>query len=54
MIEVVQGRGPLVLGLPHTGTYVPPEIMARLNARGQALADTDWHVERLYAGWSRT
>ena len=50
MIEVVQGSGPLVLGLPHTGTYVSPEIMARLNARGQALADTDWHVERLYAG----
>ena len=50
MIEVVQGGGPLVLGLPHTGTYVPPEIMARLNATGRALADTDWHVERLYDG----
>ena len=50
MIEVVQGDGPLVLGLPHTGTYVPPEIMARLNATGRALADTDWHVERLYEG----
>ncbi|KNX40451.1 N-formylglutamate amidohydrolase [Roseovarius tolerans] len=50
MIEVVQGGGPLVLGLPHTGTYVPPEIEARLNARGRALADTDWHIERLYDG----
>ena len=50
MIEVVQGGGPLVLGLPHTGTYVPPEIMAWLNARGQALADTDWHIARLYDG----
>jgi formiminoglutamase len=50
MIEVVQGGGPLVLGLPHTGVYVPPEIEARLNARGRALADTDWHIERLYAG----
>jgi formiminoglutamase len=50
MIEVVQGEGALVLGLPHTGTYVPPEIAARLNERGRALADTDWHVERLYDG----
>jgi formiminoglutamase len=50
MIEVVQGGGPLVLGLPHTGTYVPPEIVARLNVRGRALADTDWHIERLYDG----
>ncbi|MFB9149876.1 N-formylglutamate deformylase [Roseovarius ramblicola] len=50
MIEVVQGNGPLVLGFPHTGTYVPPEIAARLNATGRTLADTDWHVERLYDG----
>mgnify|MGYP003571138484 CR=1 FL=1 len=50
MIEVAQGDGPLVLGLPHTGTYVPPEIKARLNSRGQTLADTDWHIERLYDG----
>ena len=50
MIEVVQGGGPLVLGLPHAGVYVTPEIAARLNARGRALADTDWHVERLYDG----
>jgi formiminoglutamase len=29
---------------------VPPEIAARLNETGRALADTDWHIERLYAG----
>jgi len=50
MIKVQQGSGPLVLGLPHTGTYVPTEIMARLNATGQTLTDTDWHIERLYDG----
>lgn len=47
-VEVVRGDGPIVLGLPHTGTYLPPEIHARLNARGQILADTDWHIHRLY------
>ncbi len=49
-VEVARGDSPVVLGLPHTGTHVPPEIMARLNARGQILADTDWHIHRLYDG----
>ncbi|MGR3486020.1 MAG: N-formylglutamate deformylase [Paracoccaceae bacterium] len=48
MIEVVQGDGPVVLGLPHTGTDVPPGVWAQLNATGRALHDTDWHVERLF------
>ena len=47
-VEVVRGDGPVVLGLPHTGTYVPEGL--GLNARGLALADTDWHIERLYDG----
>ncbi len=47
-VEIVEGAGPIVLGLPHTGTDVPPDIMAHLNETGQALADTDWHIDRLY------
>jgi len=50
MIEVTQGVSPLVLGLPHTGTDVPPEIWADLNANGQILADTDWHIHDIYSG----
>lgn len=50
MIEVTQGTSPLVLGLPHTGTDVPPEIWADLNANGRVLADTDWHIHDLYRG----
>ena len=49
-VEVVRGNGPLILGLPHTGTYLPEAIRAKLNARGRILADTDWHIERLYDG----
>lgn len=49
-LEITRGESPLVLGLPHTGTEVPSEIWAGLNAAGQALADTDWHVHELYAG----
>jgi N-formylglutamate deformylase len=47
-VEVVQGSGPIILGLPHTGTYVPDAIFANLNERGQELSDTDWHIEKLY------
>jgi N-formylglutamate deformylase len=49
-VAVVRGDSPVVLGLPHTGTIVPPDIMAALNPRGQGLADTDWHIHRLYDG----
>lgn len=49
-VEVHQGDSPVVLGLPHTGTYVPDGIMARLNERGQGLDDTDWHIHTLYDG----
>ncbi|NOD32096.1 N-formylglutamate deformylase [Ruegeria atlantica] len=49
-VEISRGDGPIVLGLPHTGTHVPATIEAKLNARGQALVDTDWHVHTLYEG----
>ncbi len=49
-VEVIRGDSPIVLGLPHTGTYVPPEVQAKLNARGRALTDTDWHIHTLYDG----
>jgi len=50
VIEVVQGNGPIVLSLPHTGTQVPDHIFGLLNDRGRALADTDWNIHHLYDG----
>jgi len=50
LIEVARGNSPLVLGLPHTGIGMPSDCMERLNDRGRAIADTDWHIDRLYAG----
>ncbi|RMF39998.1 MAG: N-formylglutamate deformylase [Alphaproteobacteria bacterium] len=50
LVEVSRGFSPIVLGLPHAGTWLPPRIAARLNRTGRALADTDWHVDRLYDG----
>ena len=48
-IEITRGDSPLVLGLPHTGTYLPEDVFG-LNDTGLALADTDWHIHDLYAG----
>ncbi len=50
MIEVREGLSPIILGLPHTGTEVPADIAVGLNDNGALLADTDWHVDRLYDG----
>ena len=49
-VEVTQGNGPIVLGLPHAGTYVPTNVAEMLNENGRLLTDTDWHVDRLYDG----
>ncbi|MCW2307697.1 formiminoglutamase [Rhodobium gokarnense] len=48
-MTVTRGESCLVLAMPHTGTWLPEEVQGALNDRGRALADTDWHVDRLYA-----
>lgn len=47
-VDIQQGDSPIVLGLPHTGTYVPHDILEDLNMRGKGLDDTDWHIHTLY------
>ncbi|MEC3861745.1 N-formylglutamate deformylase [Mesobacterium sp. TK19101] len=49
-IEVSRGDLPVILALPHTGTDLPDEVRAALSPVGLALADTDWHIDRLYDG----
>ncbi|QRN80096.1 MAG: N-formylglutamate deformylase, partial [Nocardiopsis sp. BM-2018] len=48
-VEITRGDSPVLLGMPHTGTALPSDILARLNPRGQRLTDTDWHIDTLYA-----
>jgi N-formylglutamate deformylase len=50
MQEITRTDSPLVLGLPHTGTDIPPDCLPGLNDTGRAITDTDWHIHRLYAG----
>jgi len=49
-IELTRGDGPVILAIPHAGIEIPGDIEKSLNETGQALADTDWHVDRLYEG----
>lgn len=50
VVIVKRGESPVILGFPHVGTDLPPEIWGRLNARGRILSDTDWRVHELYEG----
>ncbi|MCF3593307.1 N-formylglutamate deformylase [Rhodobacteraceae bacterium LMO-12] len=49
-VDVTQGEGAIILGLPHCGTWLPEGVGETMNERGRALPDTDWHVDRLYDG----
>jgi N-formylglutamate deformylase len=49
LCDLARGETPLVVDIPHAGTYVPPEIAARLTPAARAVPDTDWHVEKLFA-----
>ena len=42
------GTQPLLVSIPHAGTYIPPDLAARMTDAALALPDTDWHVGRLY------
>lgn len=43
-----QGTRPLLISMPHVGTYLPPALAVRLTDEGRRIPDTDWHLERLY------
>ncbi len=49
LFETTHGTLPLVISMPHSGTYLPPELAARIDPAVHDLPDTDWFVPRLYA-----
>lgn len=49
IFEFTPGRTPLLISIPHGGTWLPPALRPRLTEAALALPDTDWHVPRLYA-----
>ena len=44
-----RGSAPLLVSLPHDGTALPDDLVARLTPSARRVPDTDWHVSRLYA-----
>lgn len=49
IVSVTEGQSPVILAMPHTGTFVPDDIESRFSETGLKLEDTDWHVNDLYA-----
>lgn len=43
-----RGSVPLLISVPHAGTFVPETIARRFSIAGSRLTDTDWHVHKLY------
>ena len=43
-----RGTTPLIVSMPHVGTFVPPSIGRELTDCAAARPDTDWHLPRLY------
>ena len=45
---LARGDGPVIINVPHAGTFIPAEILARLTKIACQNPDADWHVEKLY------
>ena len=49
-VQISEGKSSVILSQPHGGTFIPSKLFNRLNECGRAIADTDWHINRLYNG----
>ncbi|MDO9315712.1 MAG: N-formylglutamate deformylase [Burkholderiaceae bacterium] len=45
---LVRGTRPLLLSIPHVGTHLPAALRGDYTDIALQLADTDWHLDRLY------
>jgi N-formylglutamate deformylase len=43
-----RGSSPLIVSMPHAGTFIPHSIGGELDVCAALRPDTDWHLERLY------
>lgn len=48
MFDFRQGTAPLVISIPHMGTQLPETFAAGMQPVAGVLADTDWHLDKLY------
>lgn len=43
-----QGRVPLLISVPHNGSFIPDELASEMTDAGRSSIDTDWFLDRLY------
>ncbi|TKC79249.1 N-formylglutamate deformylase [Trinickia terrae] len=43
-----RGEAPLLISIPHLGSRIPPELRPLYTNQALTVADTDWHLDRLY------
>ncbi len=48
LFTLAPGSTPLLINVPHAGTYVPPQLRQGMSMAAQTVPDTDWHVHLLY------
>jgi N-formylglutamate deformylase len=48
LFEIASGDTPLLLSMPHSGTYLPPDLAARMTGAAREVPDTDWFIPQLY------
>ncbi|RAR53831.1 N-formylglutamate deformylase [Paraburkholderia unamae] len=46
---IERGTAPLLVSIPHLGTCIPEALQDRYTPTALTVADTDWHLDRLYA-----
>ena len=46
--EFHPGDSPLLVSIPHCGTWIPPELAAEMTPEALEVPDTDFHLPRLY------
>jgi len=49
LFSLERGDTPLVVSIPHLGAWIPPSLRHLYTDEALAVADTDWHLDRLYA-----
>jgi len=42
------GKLPLLVSIPHLGTYIPPDLRPQMTDAAAGMDDTDWHLDHLY------
>jgi len=48
LYEFASGSAPLLVSIPHCGTYIPPALASAMTPAALEVADTDFHLRQLY------